>query len=87
MGGKTIIILYNAVLVADHENDLQRLLHQFNHTLKYLAISAHKIKCMTSTKPLRCKLELERITIQQESTLGKELSGYGKVEAEVRKQV
>ena len=95
MGEKKINILCyadDAVLVAENEDDLQRLLHQFNLVAKSfnMVISASKSKCMTTSKtPLRCKLEVNGSIIQQEMRfkyLGIELSGYGDVEAEVREQ-
>lgn len=93
MGDQEITILCyadDAVLVAENEDDLQRLLHRFNCTAKSLnmTISTQKTKCMTTSKvPLRCKLEVEGRVIQQEMKfryLGIEISGYGDVEAEVR---
>ena len=95
MGDQEITILCyadDAVLVAENENDLQRLLHRFNCTAKSLnmIISTQKTKCMTTSKvPLRCKLEVEGNVIQQEMKfkyLGIEISGYGDVEAEVRER-
>ena len=79
------------MLVAENEDDLQRLLHQFNLVAKSfnMVICVSKSKCMTTSKtPLRCKFEVGSI-IQQEMRfkyLGIELSSYGDVEAEVRKQ-
>ncbi|KAK9887098.1 hypothetical protein WA026_020042 [Henosepilachna vigintioctopunctata] len=95
MGDKEISILCyadDAVLIAENEDDLQRLLHQFNLTAKSfnMIISASKTKCMTTSKtPLRCKLEVDGKSIQQEMKfkyLGIEISSYGDVEAEVREQ-
>lgn len=82
----------DTVLIAENEDDLQRLLHSFNRIAKSLnmIISPTKTKCMTTSKtPLRCKLEVDGEVIQQEMKfkyLGVELSGFGDVEAEVREQ-
>ena len=80
------------MLVAENEDDLQRLLYQFNLVAKSfnMVISASKSKCMTTSKtPLICKLEVNGSIIQQEMRfkyLGIELSGYGDVAAQVREQ-
>lgn len=96
MGNKELkIICYadDAVLLAESEDDLQRLLHVFNTTAKRfnLIISHKKSICMTtSIEPKRCKLELDGKIIQQEMTfkyLGIDLTNYGNVEQEVRKRV
>lgn len=95
MGNREIAILCyadDAVLVAESEDDLQRLLHRFNCIAKSfnMIISTQKTKCMTTSKtPLRCKLEVEGKVIQQEMKfryLGIEISVCGDVEEEVREQ-
>ena len=95
MGDRNVNILCyadDAVLLAESEDDLQRLLHRFNCTAKSfnMTISASKTKCMTTSKtPLRCKLEVDGKIIQQVMKfkyLGISISGFGDVEAEVREQ-
>ncbi|XP_015181515.1 PREDICTED: uncharacterized protein LOC107069067 [Polistes dominula] len=95
MGNKEVTILCyadDAVLIAENEDDLQRLLHQFTRTANTvnMKISAEKTKCMTTVKiPIRCKLEIEGKVIQQVMRfryLGIEISGYGDIEEEVREQ-
>lgn len=82
----------DAVLIAESEDDLQRLLHQLTTVAKTLKmkISFTKTKCMTTSKmPIRCKLEVEGEIIQQVMRfryLGIELSGYDEVEEEGREQ-
>ncbi|XP_043496141.1 uncharacterized protein LOC122520182 [Polistes fuscatus] len=64
----------DAVLIAENEDDLQRLLHEFNTIAQSLGmlISTSKTKCMTTSKiPLRCI----------------EISSFGEIETEVRTQV
>lgn len=96
MGNENISILCyadDAVLIAENEDDLQRLLYLFNSIAKSLnmVISVTKTKCLTTSKyPLRCKLVVDDQIIQQEMTfkyLGIELCGFGDVESEVRQQV
>lgn len=95
MGNHNITILCyadDAVLIAENEDDLQRLLHKFNSIAKTfnMAISVPKTKCMTTAKtPLRCKLAVDKEILQQEMKfkyLGIEVSGFDDVEAEVREQ-
>lgn len=95
MGNRNITILCyadDAVLVAENEDDLQRLLYRFNCVAKSLnmVISASKTKSLTTSKiPIRCKLVVDDKIIQQEMKfkyLGIELSGYGDIELEVRQQ-
>ena len=80
------------MLVAESENDLQRLLYQFNKTAKKfnMVISAAKTKSMTTSKtPIWCKLVVDDKIIHQEGKvkyLGIDISGYGDVETEVRNQ-
>ena len=82
----------DAVPVAEGEDDLQRLLHQFNKTAKKfnMVISAAKTKTMIISKtPIRYKLVVDdKITNQGEKVnyLGIDISGYGDVGAEVRNQ-
>ena len=95
MGDREIKILCyadDAVLIAESEDELQRLLHQFNTTAKKfkINISVTKTRAMTTSKtPLRCKLEIDGKSVQQEMKfkyLGIEISGYGDIETEVRGQ-
>ena len=95
MGGQNVNIpcyADNAVLLADSEHDLQRLLHRFNCTAKSFNMtkSASKTKCMTTSKtPLKCKLKVDGKIIQQVMKfkyLGISISGFGDVEAKVREQ-
>lgn len=95
MGNRNITILCyadDAVLVAENEDDLQRLLYCFNRVAKTLnmVISTSKTKSLTTSKiPVRCKLVVDDQIIQQEMKfkyLGIELSGFGDVESEVRQQ-
>lgn len=55
-----------------------------------MKISVTNTICLTTSRtPLRCKLEADNVVIQEEMKfryLGIEISGYGYVEAEVRKQ-
>ncbi|XP_019755972.1 uncharacterized protein LOC109534668 [Dendroctonus ponderosae] len=93
-GAKIKIVCYadETALIAESEDDLQRLLHLFNLKAKSLnmEISPTKTKCLTTSKtPLRCKLELDRRVIEQKmksNYLGVELSGFGDIEAEMRDQ-
>lgn len=96
MGNEEVtIICYadDAMICAENEDDLQRLLNIFNRTGKQfnMTISAQKTKCMTTSKePLRCKLEVDGQVIQQEMKfkyLGIDITSYGNVEDEVRQQV
>ncbi|XP_060524527.1 uncharacterized protein LOC132700944 [Cylas formicarius] len=89
------IICYadDAMICAENEDDLQRLLNIFNRTGKQfnMTISAQKTKCMTTSKePLRCKLEVDGQVIQQEMKfkyLGIDITSYVNVVDEVRQQV
>lgn len=71
MGNKNLTILCyadDAVLIADTEDNLQKLLHNFNITAKQynMIVSTEKTKCMVISKePVRCKLEVEGKIIQQ----------------------
>uniref|UniRef100_A0AAR5PIR3 Reverse transcriptase domain-containing protein n=1 Tax=Dendroctonus ponderosae TaxID=77166 RepID=A0AAR5PIR3_DENPD len=82
----------HAALIAEGEDDLQRLLHLFNLKAKSLnmEISPTKTKCLkTSKTPLRSQLELDGRVIEQKikfNYLRVELSGFGDTEAEVRYQ-
>ncbi|XP_057663104.1 uncharacterized protein LOC130898078 [Diorhabda carinulata] len=95
MGNKDIKILCygdDAVLIAENEDGLQRLLFKFNTTAKSLKmkISAAKIKCMiTSKTPISCKLVVDDEIIQQEMKFkysGPDISGSVDVGVEVRNQ-
>ena len=64
------IICYaaDAVLIADSEDGLQRILHAFNLTAKKynMKVSAVKTKSMViSRSPIRCKLEVDGSMIEQ----------------------
>ncbi|XP_060522502.1 uncharacterized protein LOC132699671 [Cylas formicarius] len=96
MGNNEVtIICYadDAMICAQNEDDLQRLLDIFDRTAKQfnMTISAQKTKCMTTSKePLRCKLEVDGQVIQQEMEfkyLGIDITSYGNMEDEVRQQV
>ncbi|XP_056642605.1 general transcription factor II-I repeat domain-containing protein 2A-like [Diorhabda sublineata] len=95
MGNKDIRILCygdDAVLIAENEDGLQRLLFKFNTTAKSLKmkISAAKIKCMiTSKTPIRCKLVVDDEIIQQEMKFkypGPDISGSGDIGVEETKR-
>lgn len=83
----------DAVLVAEREDELQRLLNIFNITGKKfnMIISSEKTKCMTtSAEPIRCKLEVDGKVIQQEMKfmyLGIELSANASIDKEVKRQI
>ena len=91
---KISIICYadDAVLVAEDEDDLQRLLHRFNLTAQKfnMKISAEKTKSLTISKaPLRCKLALENKVIEQVVTfryLGVEITSHSNLYNEVLNQ-
>lgn len=95
MGNERIQILCYAddtVLIAENEDDLQRLLHIFNTTAKKLnmKISTEKTKSVVIAKePIRCKLEIDNQMVEQVSTtkyLGIKLSYDNNIEDEVRDQ-
>lgn len=87
---KISILCYadDAVLFAESENDLQRILQAFNKQLNMKV--SNKTKCMTIAKePLRCKLSIENNTIGQITSfeyLGCKITSSGFLESEVRKQ-
>lgn len=94
MGGRTTnIICYadDAVLLADNEDDLQRLLYKFSlSTTEYnLQISAEKTKCMVISKmPIRCKLQSANKVIEQVNTfnyLGIDITDSKRLKDEVRR--
>ena len=96
MGQSTVnVICYadDAVLVAESEDDLQRLLHQFNICAKpyNMEISATKTKSMVIAKnPIRCKLELEGKIIEQVMNftyLGVKITSDGNLQDEVDTQL
>lgn len=80
MGVKEINMVFyaeDALLIAEIEDDLQRLLHALNRTAKTfnVRISASKTKCMTCSKPpIRC------------SNSNYELSGAGEQEERTKQQ-
>lgn len=58
----------DTVLIAENEDDLQRLLFQFYKTCQSfnMRISTQKTKCITISKePLRCKLAINEYLIEQ----------------------
>lgn len=75
---------------ADFKNSMQFLFTTSNCVSFNVVISASKNKCAATSKPrIRCKLAVDGAIIQQEvkfQYLGKEISGYGDVEDEVRQQ-
>ena len=83
----------DAVLIAESEDDLQRILQAFNKQAAKLnmQISINKTKCMTIAKePLRCKLAIENNIIEQIISfeyLGCKITSAGLLEDEARKQV
>uniref|UniRef100_A0A1B0D569 Uncharacterized protein n=1 Tax=Phlebotomus papatasi TaxID=29031 RepID=A0A1B0D569_PHLPP len=82
----------DAVLMAENEDDLQRLLQKFNiSAMKYnMIISTSKTKALTvSKKPIRCKLYLNNAPIEQVMEfkyLGVETTSHRDLHAEVRHQ-
>lgn len=83
----------DAVLMAESEDDLQRLLYRFNMTAKELnmKISSSKTKCMviSSPSPIRCKLQVDDNIIEQILTfnyLGVTIASYGDLHGEVSQQ-
>lgn len=82
----------DAVLIADSEENLQRLLHSFNTQAKELnmVINTEKTKCLvTSKEPIRCKLEIDSKIIEQVNHfkyLGAEITSHGNLYNEVREQ-
>lgn len=71
MGNRSVnVICYadDAVLVADSEDELQRILHVFNLTAKEynMKVSAKKTKSMVVSRyPIRCKLEVDGSMVEQ----------------------
>jgi len=58
----------DTVLIADSEDDLQRLLHSFNQSAKQfnMVITTDKTKCLVSSKEsTRCKLENDQKIVEQ----------------------
>lgn len=85
VNNKIIYILCYAddtVLIADNEDDLQRLLHQFDITTTAydMEISTNKTKSMVITRdPIRNKLEVRGAIIEQVISfnyLGVEITSY-----------
>lgn len=81
-----------AIITAENEDDLQRILHQFYTTaLQYnMIISIEKIKTIVISKELnRYKLTMENKRIDQVMGvyyLGIKLSSHGKIEEEAKQQ-
>ncbi|XP_055385812.1 uncharacterized protein LOC129614885 [Condylostylus longicornis] len=88
------IICYadDAVLLAENENDLQRMLFTFNTVAgQYnMKISTEKTKSMTISKePIRCKLVVNNKTIEQVNRfkyLGVDITDSRQIETEVSLQ-
>ncbi|XP_055389680.1 uncharacterized protein LOC129618740 [Condylostylus longicornis] len=88
------IICYadDAVLIAESENDIQRLLFKFQQTAEQLnmLISAEKTKALVISKdPIRCKLMTYNKTIKQVMSfqyLGAEISSCKNIAREVQYQ-
>lgn len=83
----------DVVLFAEEEDDLQRLLFQFNKTAKKynMLISTSKTKSMTFSKePIRCKLVIENENIEQVMSinyLGAKITSYGDLQQETEEQI
>ena len=95
MGNNKInIICYadDAILIADNEDNLQRLLHKMVTTAKTynMTVSTTKTKSMViSREPIRCKLEVKNKMIEQVMEfqyLGIDVSSERNTYKEVRKQ-
>lgn len=95
MGTQKINILCyadDAVIIAETEDDLQRMLQAFHKQAGKLnmKISIQKTKCMTIAKePLRCKLAIDNNIVDQIMAfeyLGCKITSTGFLEDEVRKQ-
>lgn len=96
MGSKEIkMVCYadDVILVTECEDDLQRMLHQFNTSCQNYGfkISTLKTKSMVISKnPIRCKLELEKQIIEQVMCfqyLGFQLSSSGLLQTEILNQI
>lgn len=89
---KAVCYADDAILVADSEDNLQRLLYRFHLTAKIfnMTISTEKTKSMVIAKePIRCKLEIERAMIEQVMEfkyLGAQISSQSNLYKEVRQQ-
>ncbi|GJQ76099.1 putative Si dkeyp-35f12.3 [Trypoxylus dichotomus] len=58
----------DTVLIADSEDNLQRLPHSFNQSAKQLnmVVTTDKTKCLVISKePVKCKLEIDQRMIEQ----------------------
>lgn len=88
------IICYadDVTLIANNEDDLQRLVHQFNISAKRynMQISKQKTKCMVISKePIRCKIQIDDAIIQQVmqfNYLGVEISSNQNIVEETKSQ-
>lgn len=96
MGKYNINILCYAddtLLIAENEDDLQRLLYEFSKICKNfnLKISTQKTKAMTIAKnPIRCKLVVDNQIIEQVleiKYLGITLTSSGQTEKEIKEQI
>lgn len=82
----------DAVLFAESEDDLQKILQAFNNQAEILnmKVSTDETKCMTIAKEaLSCKLSMENNTIDQVMSfkyLGCKTTSSGFLVSEVRKQ-
>lgn len=95
LGSKEIqIVCYadDAMIVAENEDNVQRLLHTFHNTAKdyNMEISIEKTKSVVISKePRRCKLSIEGKTIEQVMSfkyLGIEISSNRNIKTEVKAQ-
>jgi hypothetical protein len=81
-----------AVLIADNEDSLQRLLYQFMSSCQKYNIKVWSNKTKTATvykEPLKCKLEVQGKMMEQIITLkylGVEITSNGPLQSEVKHQ-
>lgn len=80
---KVVCYADDAALIAESEDELQRLLHAFDQKAirDNMEIKAEKTKCMAIAKePIRCKVNLKGIVLEQVMTfsyLGSEITSNG----------
>ena len=83
----------DAAIVAESENDLQKMLYKFHLTAqKYnMKISVDKTKCLTFSKnPVRCKLTIDNKPIEQVMEfkyLGVNLLSFHNLQYEIKEQI
>lgn len=96
MSGNNInIICYadDAILIAENEDDLQRLLFKFNNICKQynMKISTEKTKALTIARdPIRCKLVVDNDIIEQVMEvkyLGMVITSSGDIDRETNEQI